>query len=137
MQHSKEKKQAMLNVKIHHQSNWQREMWRTIYCCYKKSPYYEFYESDFQKIIFTKFETLAELNIELLKLILKILNFSIEISFSEKYEAEVLCVNDKRNFLLPINFSSNTDKETFEYHQVFAETRRFIFVEGQNKNQNE
>jgi hypothetical protein len=42
--------------------NWQQDHWKSIESAYKNAPYFEFYDEEIKEIIFTKHDSLLELN---------------------------------------------------------------------------
>lgn len=63
-------------VKIYKDGLWQKQIWRSIQSAYGKSPYFEYYAEDYEKILFRKFDFLFDLNYELLTLTLNKLGWS-------------------------------------------------------------
>ncbi|MEY2829701.1 MAG: hypothetical protein RIQ33_1559 [Bacteroidota bacterium] len=131
---------AMKNVKICYTDDWQKEHWKSISFLYRSAPYFEYYEDDFKEIFDTKFEKLADLNIELLKLMLKKLNFTIPITFTNEYLPKYENLRDERNKLKPnVPLKNITDLPI--YQQVFEDKIGFkpnmsmldlLFSEGNN-----
>ncbi|MEN9523301.1 MAG: hypothetical protein RL065_1678 [Bacteroidota bacterium] len=131
---------AMKDVMICKNSKWQSEHWKAIMYLYKKSPYFEYYEADFKSIFQTEFTYLAELNIEFIKLIIKLLQLNIEISFTTEYQKNILLAIDKRNSIKP-NLIFKSDEQFPKYYQVFEDKIGFkpnmsiidlLFLEGNN-----
>ncbi|MEY4875728.1 MAG: hypothetical protein RL708_877, partial [Bacteroidota bacterium] len=92
---------ATKDVRISYENNWQKEHWKSIMFSYRSSPYFEYYEDSFKSIFSTKYDKLIDLNMDLLKLILKHLQLNIEINFTNCYEKNNATMDDKRNFLKP------------------------------------
>lgn len=60
-------------VKIAYTENWQLRNWRTVSNCYRKSPFFEYYEPYFRQILLeNSFDNLIDLNNSLLTLCLKL-----------------------------------------------------------------
>jgi len=53
-----------LTNQIHpvYSENWQQDHWKSIESAYKNAPYFEFYDQEVKSLIFTKHDTLLELN---------------------------------------------------------------------------
>ena len=53
-----------LTNQIHpvYSENWQQDHWKSIESAYKNAPYFEFYDQEIKSLIFTKYDTLLELN---------------------------------------------------------------------------
>lgn len=120
--HSDLQTKPIAEVRISNTDRWQKIHWRSIATAYKNSPYFEFYEDDFQPFYENKYEWLFEFNYELLQLILKIKNIKVEINFTEKYESSFEIVNDFRQSYHPKKEFPLTKK----YHQVFEDRHGFI-----------
>ena len=120
--HSDLQIKPIAEVRISNSDRWQKIHWRSITTAYKNSPYFEFYEDDFQPFYEKKYDWLFEFNYELLQLILKIKNINIEINFTEKYESSLEIKNDFRHSFHPKKEFTKTNK----YHQVFEDRHGFI-----------
>lgn len=130
----------MKDVRICKNSNWQKEHWKSIQFLYRSSPFFEYYEEDFKSIYQKDFVYLAEMNLEFLKLILKLLQLNIEINFTTEYQKNVTDFIDRRNILKP-NSESFTSNELPKYYQIFEDRIGFkynmsiidlLFLEGNN-----
>jgi len=60
-------------VKLDNSENWQLKHWRSIETAYRKAPFFEFYAHHFEPLFQKKFSVLAELNLEALHTLFKIL----------------------------------------------------------------
>ncbi|MCB9262360.1 MAG: WbqC family protein [Flavobacteriales bacterium] len=102
-------------VEISYTENWPLQHWRGLEAAYNKSPYFEFYKSELQEIIFSEPSKLIELNTRALKFCVKKLNFTAEIVYSqgfvERYELDLR--------------HSNFAVETVKYSQVFNDKLPF------------
>jgi hypothetical protein len=78
-------KQIMKEVEIDHQQKWLRHHWRSIYSAYGKAPFFEFYVIYFEPFFQKEYTHLAEFNLELLTLCLKLLGLSKQIVLSTNY----------------------------------------------------
>lgn len=68
------KYQRFEGVEISYVENWRQRNWRTIENCYRKAPFFEFYEPYFRKILLiNKYNKLYSLNNDVLTLCLKLL----------------------------------------------------------------
>ena len=140
LQKGKNENTAMQDVKICYQQNWQKEHWKMICFLYRRSPFFEFYENDFQKIFETEFEKLLDWNVALMQLIFEKLNWKIEIEFTENFENEISDLDDFRNKISPKNDELSL-LDLPKYHQVFEDKNGFknnmsmldlLFCEGSN-----
>ena len=61
--------QAINEVKINNNENWQKKNWQSILLNYKKAPFFDAYKGFFEDLYSKKWEMLAELNITIIKYI--------------------------------------------------------------------
>tara|TARA_B100000003_G_scaffold157208_1_gene142694 strand:- start:532 stop:1128 length:597 start_codon:yes stop_codon:yes gene_type:complete len=97
---------------------WQRNHWRSLQMSYRASPYFEFYEDAFYPFYNNKILSLMELNISLIKVILKLLKF--EILIEEKKFNEI---NEKKDL---INTKNTATTLNLKYNQVFNNKHGFL-----------
>lgn len=115
---------AMGAVRISYNGNWQNLHWHSFTSCYRRSPFFEFYEDRFRKFYEERFELLIEYNTALIKTIAAILNTEINIGFTENYlRKEDFEGIDCRSFILP---GKECVADFPMYTQVFND--RFDFV---------
>lgn len=115
-------KQAIKDVKISYAEDWQKQHWKSITSAYQASPYFEYYELKLAKIFNSRPETLFELNLKCLEVVLNILKIEKYFSLSNDYE--ILPVDeDFRN-----KFSAKVESDQFfpEYYQTFSDKEGFI-----------
>lgn len=92
------KRQSVCEVEISYAENWQQRNWRTIENCYRKSPFFEYYEPYLRKVLLEKrFDRLHLLNNETLTVCLKLLqsraticheNIAYDAAFQLNYKEE-------------------------------------------------
>ena len=97
---------------------WQKNHWRSLQMSYRASPYFEFYEEDFYPFYNNKISSLMELNIGLIKVILKLLKF--EIPIEEKNHNKV---NEKRDLIISKKI---VNASILKYNQVFIDKHGFL-----------
>lgn len=107
------------DIKIAYSENWQKLHWRSIFSAYQSSPFFQYYDYQFEPF-FTKNEKyLIDFQQKSMTLILKLLKLKAEISYSENYIEKTKTIIDLRN-----NFSAKAENETLKfpvYQQVFSE----------------
>ncbi|HKR04496.1 MAG TPA: WbqC family protein [Bacteroidia bacterium] len=118
--HERKIKILIKDLKICYNEPWQRIHWASLQSAYNKSPFFEFYKDDFEKIIFSNKTFLLDLNAELLQLVLKILGAGIKINhtltFEKKYpENDFRFLSDSKSTSKPKLQTSN-----LSYPQVFS-----------------
>jgi hypothetical protein len=134
----------MKDVKIDNSVNWQLRHWRTITSSYGRSPWFEFYRDDLERIYSGSFTFLADWDHELLRWTFASLALEVhmEVLESEPEKGSENTILNLRNKILPKNFQ---DVEIINglpsYAQVFQDKIGFqpnmsiidlIFCEGRN-----
>jgi len=112
------KHQKDIETMIDNNFLWQKNHWRSLQMSYRASPYFEFYEEDFYPFYNNKISSLMELNISLIKIILKLLKF--EIPIEEKNHNKV---NEKRDLIISKKI---VDVSILKYNQVFIDKHGFL-----------
>ena len=97
---------------------WQRNHWRSLQMSYRASPYFEFYEEDFYPFYNYKISNLIELNISLIKVILKLLKFDIPIIQNHNKE-----LKEKRDLIISKKIINTP---YLKYNQVFIDKYGFL-----------
>ena len=118
LENGRDQKCLIKEVRINNRDAWQKQHWRSIFSCYGKSPFFEFYR-DWVELFYQKKHTyLFDMNLEALFLLRDRLKISGTISFTGSYsENSGPDINDCRNKWLPKNFQEG--KEWIRYNQVF------------------
>ena len=113
----KQSRQTDKAVAINYDNNWQKDHWRSLEAAYRSSPFFEFYEDDFQPFYYRHFDKLMDFNIELIKKILLLLDSDIILLPEKKADKEFsdLIIAKKVNKI-----------EIPQYHQVFQSKHGFI-----------
>ena len=116
---------TMKTVKISFEENWQKIHWMTLMSCYRRSPYFEFFEDTLAPYYQKKYDLLIDLNYDLLKLLFKICKVRTEIRFTDHYiEPGMEGFDDLRNVITP-KWVNPLKMELPRYPQVFSD--RFDF----------
>ena len=131
----KNKQQIITDVQISNDIDWQRPLWRTLQTAYGNAPFWEHYAPLFEPFFTKQYSFLFEYNLDILKMVLKILKCqtSISLSFTETYnavykvtptrdEAGGIKGVDSRNHFTPKNETNNPKR----YAQVFEDRNGFI-----------
>lgn len=139
--HKRNSKQLMKEVKISCDENWKKIHWKSIESAYRSSPYFEFYEDEFYSFYHDKdHELLIDFNLDLMKLMLKLLKTTSEFNLSVSYIEQEVDVVDFRTEISPKNKSLSRLNQP-EYIQVFSDKLGFqknlsiidlLFNEGPN-----
>ena len=114
-------------VRICYRENWQLAHWRTISSCYNRSPWFEYFRDELEKIYQRRIIFLFDWNLECLNWVFQKLELRVPISLTESYQAryEGPEFKDWRNKLLPKTISGFATDAPI-YTQVFQERTGFI-----------
>ena len=100
-----DKKKPIKFLRIDYKQKWQLRHWRAIKSAYAKAPFFEYYADFFEKEIFANYETLWELNWNILSVCLRILDMPVILRQTDRYYKTEIAGNyfksDLRNQLLP------------------------------------
>lgn len=113
------KRQLMCEVKIDYTQPWQQQHIKTIKSCYGKSPFFEYFIMDIEKMLKWQYNFLIDLNNDILNWTKKIVKLNNSISFTSSYihENSLVDIVDNRNLFMPKNFQAQ--KDITKYTQVF------------------
>jgi len=87
--------QCINDVEINNAINWREKHWKTIYLNYKNTPYFSKYADFFEHIYLRNWDKLINLDEEIIRYLLKVLNTNIEI-----YRSSDLNVKGKKTDLI-------------------------------------
>ncbi|WP_460880799.1 WbqC family protein [Pontibacter rugosus] len=106
-------------IEIDYSQKWQQVHWRTIQAAYGRAPYFEFYSDYLREVYERQPKFLFELNVDLLKLYLKLLKLDKPLSYTAIYQVQPPDhVLDLRNKVHPKIYPDNLHVKT--YTQVFG-----------------
>lgn len=74
------------DIKLDHSQPWQRTHLRSLQACYRRSPWFEFFEDDLEKLFSVRHAYLIDWNETAIQLILKWMNSEGTFSRSTEYE---------------------------------------------------
>jgi len=107
------KRQAMKDVRISYEYNWQSIHWRSLESSYRRSPFFEYFEDDFKPFYEGQnFEFLIDFNAAIQDKVLELLKLKPSIVFSKEYEEVISGVDDYRKIISP--------KEKLEHDKSFG-----------------
>tara|TARA_B100000530_G_scaffold317077_1_gene247864 strand:+ start:615 stop:1244 length:630 start_codon:yes stop_codon:yes gene_type:complete len=136
----------MNSIEISYDHPWQNLHWKTLCSCYRRSPFFEYYEDELKILLFKKNLKLVDLNISIIEWIFKTLSLeNVNINYSENYIENITSeLTDYRSKLKPniyLHEEFINDYSLPKYIQVFEEKIGFkknmsvldlIFNEGPN-----
>ncbi len=115
-------------VTISYAENWQQNHLRTIQTNYGKSPFFEDYFPEIERIYSVDFEYLFDLNLKALDLISQLLSLNLLIKTTNEYQNDYSLnhsgIRDYRNIIAPKMDTKSYDFKT--YPQVFEDRHGFI-----------
>lgn len=95
----KSKNKQISQIEIDYTTPWEQKHAHAIRSAYGKSPFFQYYYNELIEPIFKKHRFLLELNNEILKKCLKILNCETNISYTSTYINTYSNINDFRQIL--------------------------------------
>lgn len=121
-------RQTSKDIKISYEYDWQKLHWRSLESCYRRSPFFEYFEDDFLPFYTDKkFEFLIDLNEELNQEILNLLKLKPNYSFSKEYQKVYPNADDFRDIIPPKeSLSLDTQFTPNPYMQVFEPRHGFL-----------
>ena len=108
-------KQAMNDVKIKYDTPWQKQHWNAIESAYRNSPYFDFLRDELEKLYTTHETYLADLNIKINDLALKIMQIKKRIHLTTEYSATTSATDLRQAFN-----AKGAPANCTPYYQVFA-----------------
>ncbi len=121
-------RQSIKDIKIAYDHNWQKLHWRSLESCYRRSPFFEYFEDDFLPFYTDKkFDFLLDLNESLNQEILKLLKLKPTYAFSAEYLKTYPDADDFRDIISPkVNLSADKQFNPNPYMQVFEPRHKFL-----------
>ncbi|HEX5168257.1 MAG TPA: WbqC family protein [Cyclobacteriaceae bacterium] len=94
-------KVLITSIKIDYAQKWVNRAWRSIQSAYGKAPFFGYYADDLHDVFYRKFTFLYDLNLELLSLCLKWLQWDIPVMETKYFEKETFPpIYDLRNTIV-------------------------------------
>lgn len=113
--------QPTKEVTVDYSQRWVKDHWGAFYSAYGKAPFYEYFAEDFRRMWENETKYLVDLNLKFNELVFKVLQLSINVRLTEKFEK--ICQHDFRNVVSPKK--SFTDRKIYQpspYPQLFGDT---------------
>ena len=125
---NRSKRQAVKDLKISYDIDWQKLHWRTLESSYRRSPFFEYFEDDLHPFYHDKkFDFLIDLNEALQQELLVLLKRKPNYTFSAEYIKEYTEADDYRTIISPKEpLSLDKQFESKIYSQVFETRHGFI-----------
>jgi len=161
LEKGRDQKTLLKDVRIAGKDDWQGQHWKTLVSCYSRSPWFEFYRDDLQRLYRKPFHFLLDWNLACFRWSLDILQMPVSFSLTEEYHKKYEEENwtDWRGKIRPKNrtgqdaptrmhdtpagpaVSPQPPEGQLKYRQVFEERIGFLpdlsildllFCEGKN-----
>lgn len=132
-------RQLYKEVTIAHEHMWLKNHWQSLCSNYRSSPYFEYYESEFEAIFTKEYDKLFDWNRELFHLINDLLELNLKVHYTTSFEKHPESCTDSRSLFMPNKEVVLPDE--MKYTQVFESKTGFIpnlsivdllFAEGPN-----
>lgn len=121
--YSQKNRQLYMDIKISEDTNWQDLHWKSIQSAYSSSPFFEFYQDDFQPLFCKKYQYLLDFNFSCLEIVYDSLELPFEFETTKLYQPNITDLLDYR-FLVE---NRKEQEQTFKpYVQVFDDKHGFI-----------
>lgn len=116
-------KVPVTDIRIDYRQKWTNNHWRSIVSAYAKAPWFEHYEADLRKTLYSGNEFLWELNYNLLTMCLGWLGLRINLVQTLAYDKILPATTaDLRNQVLPVKGTETSNGKPIPYKQVFGQT---------------
>ena len=110
----------MREVNIHNESRWQTQHWRTVVSVYRRTPYFEYYESSLQPLFEKQFTSLIDYN----KATIQWAKKQLRLQFEEQ-ETDTFIKNYPPD-VVDLRFPKSTQLAFPRYYQVFEDRIGFL-----------
>jgi hypothetical protein len=116
-------KTPVREIRIDYSKRWQQIHIRALTASYKSSPFFIYYFDNIEKIILSGYEFLLDLNMDLLKAVLKMINIEANTSYTTDFNPVGILECD---FRYSINPKKETGYNAKKYMQVFSGGKDFV-----------
>ena len=122
----RDQKTSINNIRIAYDAPWQAQHFKALKTCYKRAPYFEYYEADLEKLYATKKEFLVEFLEACHQFLQKVVKGKWELIKLKEYAQKIKEEETKKEIhpWQPNNYAHFTIKN--EYQQVFTSSSGFI-----------
>ncbi len=123
----REQNTPITNIEMLPDLTWRTQHWKTILSCYSRAPFFEYYATTINELLFQETNNLFHFNLTIISGIFKMLNTDVEISFTSQFDKtnNNSGIEDLRNKWLPKNSRPQQPGWQPRYQQVFEEKTRF------------
>ncbi len=121
--YSQKNRQLYKDILIAEDENWQDLHWKSIQSAYSSSPFFEFYEHDFQPLFTEKFTNLMDFNFKSMEVIFGCLELPFEFETTKTFEKHPENRIDYRSLA---DNRKEVEQDFKGYIQVFDDKHGFI-----------
>ena len=121
--YSQKNRQLYKDINISEDTNWQDLHWKSIQSAYSSSPFFEFYQDDFQPLFCKKYQYLLDFNFKCLEIVYDSLELPFEFETTKVYQPTITDLLDYR-FL--VENRKELEQPFKPYVQVFDDKHGFI-----------
>jgi len=97
---------TIYNLEIDYDSNWQSKHLKSMINCYRKEPFFIKYWHNFESLLLKKYATLADLNIEMLSMLMDFYGIDTKLILASDLETKY----NKSDLILEICVKTGADK---------------------------
>ena len=122
--HRKDKteRQQYYDVKIENKFHWQRDHWRSLKIAYQTSPYFEYYEDEFEHLYHTTYDSLIDFNNACHVVIMECLQLEITPILTEEFFKNP----EQLDYRHLVQAKKEPDYPLPAYHQLFNENHGYL-----------
>jgi len=102
---------SIAEIQIDYSQNWNVKHWRSIETAYRRAPFFEFYAHYFEPLFTKRYSLLAEMSLETLHIILRLLKTNQKLILNTNYQKTLPTI---------------PTQTSITYNQVFIEKNNFI-----------
>ena len=126
--HNRRERTAVRDLRICNRDRWQALHWKTLLSAYRRSPWFEFYESELSVMYNKKYEYIWDWNWAAFEMVRGWLGKSWAVSLTASYEKtpDGSQVVDARHRIVPPAAEAPLSENGRRYPQVFADRNGFI-----------
>ncbi|MBL7785537.1 MAG: WbqC family protein [Chitinophagales bacterium] len=128
LENGRQQRRAIKDVRIAYHHAWQRQHWHSIVSAYRSSPYFEYFETDFQGFYEQRFEFLLDFNQAILQTLLRLLRLKTTILLTENYQKHIdkEDTDYRHTCYTKAHYQANDPHyQPPTYHQVFSANQDF------------
>jgi hypothetical protein len=112
-------------VQVHEETDWKTLHWRSLEAAYRNSPYFEYYEDDFQVFFKKDYTHHFQLNLASIQLVCNLLDIELKPEFTSEYQINFDGL-DLRNAWNKQEYAEKNPANSYpRYIQVFSDRHEF------------